>query len=834
MATSVSVATGNWTTAATWGTITNTAAYVTANTSETINTTPTFEYGATFTAPNTSNAVTHLMASFNISSTNFAVGDVSTVRINLEEDTGGGFAEVAGVDFLMSDIASYPLISLLQWAMVELATPFTFTTTSADAYRIGIRHTRTSGSGSLRISEHNVSGMLLLAIDDRTAAPANTDDVLIVGPINKTRHTVTIDGTRTIGSGGAASGTADGVPIPGIHINHNSKLIVDHTSDVTINIDGNIIIRADGRLECGNKTTPVTAANTVLFDFDTSSATAYFRMYGGGQVLMVGAPQSSTSLWKTTVASGTGVAADPMLTDDAVDWNVGNEISFLPGTNDSTNYNQTEYKFIITKNSSTSYVLSDTSGGAEAAFTFAHANAHALNITRNIIVQGTIGSGNLELIFQTGVSSPSSSFGNPNDTTQFNIQWTRVEKASQLGILTSGLDPTVAVYDIGMSYVVSTNADLQCFWLNGTNPITYTGCIAIKDNGEDIDGFAFTLLAANHTFNDCFAVDLDDFGFEVEGANMRYNRCISAGCNKDGSSTNGPFKLGGCDSIIMTDCESYGSRYSFNVNAFEGNITWINGEFGTRFNDTLNHLGGTIGLALYQFVNCNFGSNVNDPFDFNFAVVPGAVFTYHNHAGTSFNHKFDLFAGTGIPTGAGLGDTTVRTSGSHALRLEPIVRSTMLYKFNVMAFANSAISILGYSKRNSSLTSTITASLFLPNQGAAAATTTLTAGTGWELWSLFSDYTVAVDDLAEIVFEVPYDASGGYLYLDDLQNGSNVLTGFDMWNLGQPAKFMFGQLGNAGEVWSYANAGHAAGTMGEVVDVTSIKADDAGILAILK
>jgi hypothetical protein len=57
----------------------------------------------------------------------------------------------------------------------------------------------------------------------------------------------------------------------------------------------------------------------------------------------------SLVLWKTKYASGTGIAADPLIVADGVNWDVGDEILVTATSNNATNYNETDARFIITK-----------------------------------------------------------------------------------------------------------------------------------------------------------------------------------------------------------------------------------------------------------------------------------------------------------------------------------------------------------------------------------------------------------------------------------------------------------------------------------------------------
>ena len=247
------------------------------------------------------------------------------------------------------------------------------TTTTPDYYRCGIR--LENETGTVNIDVKTFSGTpVVFAVDDNAAVPGSSDDVVIVGT-SGTVHTVTLDGTRTCGADANRNTSigADGEVSVGVMLCYNGKLKWDTSASATLTIKGSLTMMNGSSLEIGTVATPYPAAYVATLKFDTSTRTYYIAGSSGGgarDMVMVGNPCGvGDGTFYTTVASGTGIAADPVILDDAVDWDVGDKLAFAPGSDSSTNYTETEYKFVITKNSSTSYVLSDTSGGAKASAT---------------------------------------------------------------------------------------------------------------------------------------------------------------------------------------------------------------------------------------------------------------------------------------------------------------------------------------------------------------------------------------------------------------------------------------------------------------------------------
>lgn len=119
-----------------------------------------------------------------------------------------------------------------------------------------------------------------------------------------------------------------------------------------------------------NWTPGATATNSVAWFAQT-----------GSQYDIEGAGLATPSYWKSKHVSGLGTAASPLIVDTPVDWTVGDYLVFHPTGNGATNYNEVEYRYIITKNSSTSYVLSSTSGGSENALLYTHTGGYVFNDT---------------------------------------------------------------------------------------------------------------------------------------------------------------------------------------------------------------------------------------------------------------------------------------------------------------------------------------------------------------------------------------------------------------------------------------------------------------------
>ena len=230
-----------------------------------------------------------------------------------------------------------------------------------------------------------------MATDSITGVPA-AEDVIIVSPNQAGTLTVTMDGTQTCGVGTDTALVTRRSIGSGLSIYKGGVLIWDTVADADLTCKGNIVVGTGGELDIGTVGTPMPAARVGKLRLDENGTTTNhgIGVWDAGNFVLQGTPKSSTTLWKTKYASGSGTAADPLITLDPVDWVVGDQILIAPTSNNATNYNETEYKFVIAKVANDTFVLSDTFGGLEAALVNVHTtDAWILNLTRNVIIDTT-------------------------------------------------------------------------------------------------------------------------------------------------------------------------------------------------------------------------------------------------------------------------------------------------------------------------------------------------------------------------------------------------------------------------------------------------------------
>lgn len=294
--------------------------------------------------------------------------------------------------------------------------------------------------------------------------------------------------------------------------------------------------------------------------------------------------------------------------------------------------------------------------------------------------------------------------------------------------------------------------------------------------------------------------------------NVVFNTCVIAG-GTSGSSTTGISFLGGGNAtgIVFNECE---------LGIADTGLTTHTSDISLATNTSVDAL----------FSDCLFGSATLIANPGNMTLGSSVRFFRLNQVEDT--HYFYKRNGIGQSTGTGLTDTTVRTADSLALRLAPTNSATGLsFEFKILARANSAVSIIGFLKKNATFgTDDLVVDLYLPGSLTSDATQTMADDTEWNVFNLYANYTGDASLYARVVITAKSATAGAYAYLDDIYNGTNSITGLDVWDQGQPSPIMFEQLGDAAAVWAISTATlTTAGTTGKTLVDAKKKASLAAI-----
>lgn len=828
MAEKVAAASGVWSAAATWNSVTNTPT-IHATSNATVGTSAIFS--ATFTAPNTTNAATGVMIYITQQST-----AATTLTATLQES---GVDTAAAVTITLSNVSVIGASGLGNnegtYVYLRLPTPYVFTTTGAGAYRWKL----VVNTGSILVANNSgATNFFYRSTDDRTGAPASTDEAFIVGQNATTDITVTVDSSQTIGNG-TYTGLTNNVGTDrqigyAVVISENGILAWDTTADATLTHKGSIDIGSGGEWRMGTVASPTPAARIAKSRFDWGAATNGqfgFNIGRFGKFICQGVAKSSTSLWKTKYASGSGTTASPLVTADAVDWSVGDEIIVGATSNNATNYNESERKFIRTKNSATSYTLADTSGGAESGLSHTHTtDAWILNLQRNVILDSTDTAKGYSLSNRCTVA------GNVD------CDWVRFETLAGVVLLAFDVDtaadnnsnPTaLPAFDYCVIYrVVGTRPGWQA---SRSGLLSFTGLIFTQSNTTI--GGALSLSGSNKTYTDCFAIDNNGVGVQfVNAFNTTFNRVYVISNCKTTTTVGGICFQGGGGSF--NNCEIHANR-ARGIYCHNPSIDSRLGALGAIFTNLLCGTKGTNAIDFdfsaagnisdATFINSTFGSVT---FVANYlSATSGSIAKFQTLNLTANNHIWYTNTGIARSSGAGLVDTTTKTAGNFAARIAPENAGVgFVWEFLVGIKANSAASVFGFAQKNAAFGSSVcTIELFLPGSTAADATATLDNTTGsWQVFNLAANYTGSVAAFATVRITAKTTTAAAYVYFTDFYNGTNVLTGLQAWYQGRPTPVMTDLLGDPASVWAILeNTQTTPGTMGYEIstDLATLRAD---------
>lgn len=784
MALKPAIASGNWSTAGTWGSTPNTPSI---HASTTLAPTTTGILSATFTAPNTTNAI--LGAYINLAT----VPTTQNWKLTLVE---GGVDTASSKTLTPADM---PLTT--HWVFFEFTSSYVPTSTTAGNLRFRLQSVG-SNQGTVTADAAGTA-FAYIAVDNRTGVPGSTDDVWIGN------YNVTLEGTRTCGSGTDTATLLSSHRTVGAAVNiiKGGTLTADISASCQLTYKGHFYIGSGGQLAVASSGTPYPAAQTAKFIMDMATAGNHgFNVLPSGKALVYGALKSSTLLWKCKYVSGTGTAASPLVVDTAVDWSVGDEIKVCAGSAGATNYSETETRYIITKNSATSYVISNTKGGSENALTNTHStDSWVLNTERNVIFETTDTAKGMYMYNQSTTAG---------DVTMQWVRWNNVgtNTSGKQGLFLNFTTGNVGSFDYNVFQNIIAGGPVLA---NSKTAETHNGWICMGGSTTSGPNGIQPSNCGSKTMNDCFSIDMQRAGYTFSSPySCTFNRLYAVGCNKANSTSTAAFLISGGGQNTFNNCESHCNR---NQGILLNNCTGVvfnNFLCGTKgVNQTTDILAATGTFNDVAFVNSNFGSATL--ISGYLTQSAGSEVKFHNLNDTTNKHSWYTEAGAAQATGTSLTDTTVRTPGSLGVRIAPEdATNGFVWSFNIPALAGSIVNFLGFFRKNTAFGSSVArVELWLPDSIAADATYTLTNATEeWQAVSISSPYSGTVDRLATIKIYGLTTTSGAYLYVDDLYNAgdgttnSDKVTGLDTWDQGKPISIVSPSTigGLVGAVWGYS------------------------------
>lgn len=787
---------GNWGTAGTWGTVTNTP---TSHVSTVLTLSAVARNTATFTAPNTTDAC-------------YGVGLIlttpgtCTVTVTLQENSINTAATVSR-SFTQGTATTGGSVF---W--FEFPTPYTFTATTAGYYRFAIT---ASAITNATIVAADSGGTLpaYYAVDGRTGVPG-AESVCI------SEKTVTMNGTRSCGSSSSDTTALGGTLFRsvglGVHIANGGILEFDTAASTQLTSMGHVYCSGTGIYRMGTVASPYPTAYTAKLIIDQNASTGSFGFYSMPTASFIWQGRSIANR-QTRYVSGTGTVASPLVVAASTSaWSVNDQIIIAGSA-----YNESETRYIKTINGDGSLVLSTTVGGAEAALTNTHTTNHPVaNVEYNVTI--TTGNSSYSLYGYTG----------PGTDALVDIDNVRIEYAGVAGVsgkqgifLTNnagaGLSTTYGSWDNIFFYiprycgaVIQNSQTTQTF----SNLIVYGG----TNVSGPTTGGSFAVLAntSNKTLNDCLSINMGIPGyFSSSAVNCTYNRMKLWNSNTGNSALTGGVMVGGSTNLTFNDCEIQGTRL---------NGIMLNGSTKVTFNDLHNgdYNTNTIDIACTSGatnLECHFESPT-----FGSATLvsnytgqgTGSKISMQSVNGTTDDHRTYEDTGTTRSTGTGLADTNVNTASSLAWRIAPENNTIGMVKtFKVLARPNQYITVSGKLQKNAAFgTSACTVEILLPGETTAATSVTMPNDTAWNVFNLATNYTGTRNSYATVRITAITATASAYVYLDDLYNGTNPIVALDVWDRGEPSTIMFEQLGDSAAVWAVLTSTFTtSGTVGYFV-----------------
>lgn len=705
---------------------------------------------------------------------------------------------------------------------VRFATPYTFATLTGSAYTARVRH---SGVGSGQISLASPSNLWFEFTYDLTVTTpaAATDNVWVAGfhDAGLTSNTLTLAGTSN------AWGTGDSINIGGSSARNMGAAVIagnggtvayDQTASTTLSVLGSIYTTAGGTFDMrpgSNKS----VVSTLIIDSATNGQQGIVSANGatGGRFLTTGATYNIY----TTYASGLGTAASPMITNIPWDADVGDEIVIGGGTD----YLKNEVRYIKTRNSSTSFVLSATPGGAESALANTHAaGAHIANLQRNSIVKALV---NTRGYYATNTST----------TVTSDFSYTRFEysdNTSGKSLLFDGSATATHTLDGIVIYKNSTAGrhPIQLSANNNTVTKTYTGIVLFDTQGTNFSAQSGIVIqgANNKTVNDCFQFNAPSSTLSCAFVSLggsatanTFNNCHSYGGNAVNSAIGYVFGIFSSNGNTFNNCTVNAARQNAVYLSSEVGNTFNNCNFGNMANNTVDITNVSSSLNQAYFYNCSFNSTNLVTNYLN--TLDGSLIKFQDMDGNTSKHRWYTNYGSWWSAGSGLADTTVRTAGSLSLVSKPENATTgSSWTFKIPANPTSQAGVFGYVYRNATFSSgTLKVELYLPGTlltGTPDATYTFPATTGaWLPFNISAYYSGAVARYAQVRITGVTATSGAYFFVDDLYDAGtgNKVAGLDLWDEGQPSQIMvqsdFSVVPSA--VWGYSDQNTQANTMGK-------------------
>lgn len=366
MATLISGADGNFTTAGTWKVVDATSFLdtVTAATSSTT-------AGANSTAF-TPGAITVEGIVIQIRDRSSSLG--GTITASVWNTTANALVAGTAVTINISDLPdTYNSVNArgMGWVYFKFASPVTLLAATNYAVRVT---TSVNSSANVYVSAGGGTNWSRGLVTSTTAAPASTDVLIITGEhtgagVNATR-TVTMNNTTATAFGQTY------VSVKGT-MSYGTSLATAYNLRLT----GNLFVTSNGTLNIGTALSPIPAGSTAVLEFNTASGGQYGLTVSGGNFNAYG--QSKTQYVR--LAADAAVSATNLtLTSIPTNW-LNGDIIGITGT--TTTATQAEVRNLSANVATTTATVSAGLTNAHGGNSTTLVQGHVANLTRNVIIR---------------------------------------------------------------------------------------------------------------------------------------------------------------------------------------------------------------------------------------------------------------------------------------------------------------------------------------------------------------------------------------------------------------------------------------------------------------
>lgn len=455
MALLISRATGNFTSASTWGVADSATGSQLTNPSASTNTTTAYVYSSAFTGTNTKVADGVVLFLKRVNTT-------GTFSVALSDDNGTTATREVTIN--ASD-----LFDETSWVFFKFGS--TLTLDGGTDYKVGIKGSSAGNVTVYRDATAGNWGRIISTTD--TAAPAAGDAMLITGEWTgagaSTTYTVTMDNTAStdFGTGGASGGAvtqANPRTFNGLQIGQNGTLTWG-TSAATayyLKLSGNLNVWAGGTYNMGTTGTPCPRDSSMYLQFDcVADGDFVFNSMTYCTLNMQG--QSRTSgkdVWWCKLNTDEAVGSTSLGVDTDTGW-LDNDLIAIAST--TRTYSQCEAG-ALNGTAGASTLTVDGFAGAGGGLAFDHSGtsptqAEIILLTRNVRISGTSGTVSTAINLNSGT---------------IDIDWSEFFWISSVNI-----SALVSGQSCNMQYCCVREAESRGIFQTGTNN---AGTIVISNN----------------------------------------------------------------------------------------------------------------------------------------------------------------------------------------------------------------------------------------------------------------------------------------------------------------------------------------------------------------